>query len=563
MTRRLSGSALVAAGIALSLMTLRSLTGERAQAEAAVRAAVTQEADRGTGELRAIEAKVEAAADLQPLSAAISSQVDSATLLDLLDNEDWWRPYREEFAVVRVIVGGQVLAARGGPAAGDEAAVVALARKQLVGSARTTRDGQTFLLAAARLSVLPEKEPVLVLGLHVPTPAIAPALQPQDVRAARPLNWALAAAVGLGGVGLLVTGRRQRRSTPARTGQATGAVTTELPREPTLKLGSRREIPQPDVSLAVPVVATPPRAGKPFGRYRLLDRLGEGGMSEIFLAEASGVAGFTRTFVLKRLRPELARDKDAVAQFVDEARLQAGLVHSNIVPVFDFGVVDGEYFMTQEYIVGRDLARLMERHPGALPAPLAYFVAHETLQALAYAHSHHDQDGGELGVVHRDVSPANIMVSNAGEVKLADFGIVKLNSRVSRTQVGMVKGNANFMSPEQARGQAVDARSDLFSLALALYYALSGELLYTGSNDLEVLYRAAGGLDADDIARIRKLADPAPQILERAMALDPADRFQSATEFADALAVHMGGGRAALTRLMQDLSTADPRRNTA
>src|SRR6187551_3196756 len=216
MTRRLSGSALVAAGIALSLMTLRSLTGERAQAEAAVRAAVTQEADRGTGELRAIEAKVEAAADLQPLSAAISSQVDSATLLDLLDNEDWWRPYREEFAVVRVIVGGQVLAARGGPAAGDEAAVVALARKQLVGSARTTRDGQTFLLAAARLSVLPEKEPVLVLGLHVPTPAIAPALQPQDVRAARPLNWALAAAVGLGGVGLLVTGRRQRRSTPAR-----------------------------------------------------------------------------------------------------------------------------------------------------------------------------------------------------------------------------------------------------------------------------------------------------------------------------------------------------------
>jgi len=231
--------------------------------------------------------------------------------------------------------------------------------------------------------------------------------------------------------------------------------------------------------------------------------------------------------------------------------------------VFDFGVVDGEYFMTQEYIVGRDLARLMEQRPGALPAPLAYFVAHEILQALAYAHAHHDQDGGALGVVHRDVSPANIMLSNAGEVKLADFGIVKLNSRVSRTQVGMVKGNANFMSPEQARGQAVDARSDLFSLALALYYALSGELLYTGSNDLEVLYRAAGGLDADDIARIRKLADPAPQILERAMALDPADRFQSATEFADALAVHMGGGRAALTRLMQDLSTADPRRNTA
>ncbi len=461
---------------------------------------------------------------------------------------------------MRVIVGDQVIAARGGSSlgAGDEAAIVTLARRQLVGSARATRDGQSFLLAAARLSVLPDKQPVLVLGLPAPAPAATPAaLQPQDARAAHPLSWALVAAVGLGGVGLLVTGRRPGRAT----GAATGQITIELPREPTLKLGSRREPPQPPAPL--PDFAPPARAGKPFGRYRLLDRLGEGGMSEIFLAEASGVAGFTRTFVLKRLRPELARDKDAVAQFVDEARLQAGLVHSNIVPVFDFGVVDGEYFMTQEYIIGRDLARLVERHPGGLPAPLAYFVAHETLQALAYAHAHHDQEGSALGVVHRDVSPANIMLSNAGEVKLADFGIVKLNSRVSRTQVGMVKGNANFMSPEQARGQAVDARSDLYSLALALYYSLSGELLYSGNNDLEVLYRAAGGVDVDDIARIRKLADPAPQILERAMALDPGERFQSATEFADALAVHMGGGRAALTRLMQDLSTADPRRNTA
>ena len=156
------------------------------------------------------------------------------------------------------------------------------------------------------------------------------------------------------------------------------------------------------------------------------------------------------------------------------------------------------------------------------------------------------------------------MVSNAGEVKLADFGIVKLTSRVSRTQVGMVKGNANFMSPEQARGLPVDARSDLFSLALALFYSLSGELLYSGTNDLEVLYRAASGLGVEDIERIRMLADPAPQILERAMATDPGDRFQSATEFADALAVHMGGGRAALTRLMQDLFTADQqRRDTA
>src|SRR4029077_19834709 len=157
---------------------------------------------------------------------------------------------------------------------------------------------------------------------------------------------------------------------------------------------------------------------------------------ELFIAEAAGVEGFTRTFVLKRLRPELARDKEAVAQFIDEARMQASLVHSNIVPVFDFGVVGGEYFMTQEYIVGRDLSRLMARYyesTGAgLPSSIAYYIAHETLQALAYAHDKQDRAGSPMGIVHRDISASNVMVSMLGEVKLSDFGIVKSNRRVSR-----------------------------------------------------------------------------------------------------------------------------------
>src|SRR5450432_2904584 len=180
-------------------------------------------------------------------------------------------------------------------------------------------------------------------------------------------------------------------------------------------------------------------------------------MSEVFTAVAQGVEGFSRTFVLKRLRPELAREREAIAQFIDEARLQAALVHSNIVPVFDFGMVgNGEYFMTQEYIVGRDLLRVMTKHqehaPGGLEPRLATYLAYETLQALAYAHDHCDKEGSPLHLVHRDVSPGNLMISLSGEVKLADFGIVKASRRVSRTQVGMVKGNANFMSPEQARG---------------------------------------------------------------------------------------------------------------
>ena len=304
-----------------------------------------------------------------------------------------------------------------------------------------------------------------------------------------------------------------------------------------------------------------------FGRYRLVDRLTEGGMSELFIAKAAGIEGFSRSFVLKRLRPELARDKEAVAQFIDEARLQADLVHSNIVPVFDFGVVGGEYFMTQEYIAGRDLGRLMERHAerGArgLPSPVAYYAAHETLQALAYAHSKRSHDGTPLGIVHRDIAAGNILVSLAGEVKLSDFGIVKSNDRVSRTQIGVVKGNANFMSPEQARGQAVDARSDLFSLGLVLYHCLSGEMLYPGHNDLEVLHHAAGGLLREDFERIRRLPDPAPQILERALALDPSERFQSAFEFADELAIHMGGGRNGAAHLIRELFAQELLHETA
>jgi serine/threonine protein kinase len=311
---------------------------------------------------------------------------------------------------------------------------------------------------------------------------------------------------------------------------------------------------------------TPAVPGDQFGRYRLVDRLGEGGMSELFVAEAAGVEGFTRAFVLKRLRHELAHNKEAVAQFIDEARMQAGLVHSNIVPVFDFGVVAGEYFMTQEYIVGRDLGRLVTRNfeltSAGMPETLAYYVAHETLQALAYAHERHDKAGEPMGIVHRDVSAGNVMVSLQGEVKLSDFGIVKSNRRVTQTQVGMVKGNANFMSPEQARGQTVDHRSDLFSLAHVLHYCLTGYLLYTGENDLDVLYRAAGGLTEEDFARLERLPEPARGVLTKALAFDPGQRFQSATEFADALAAHSGGGKSATARMMRQLFGAEIQRET-
>ena len=585
---RLVGTTLIAAAVAIALLAYRSATGGRAQAEATMRA----EADRQTvlrqAELRAIEGKVQTAADLRALNAALGARVDSATMIDLLDNEDWWRPYREEFPLVRVIVGNTVVAARGaGGGAAVGADVVKAARRQMVASAQTTIGTASYLMAAARLPALSDDDAILLLGRPAtpPPPATVAPAPPERVP---PLAWAIAAGVALAGVALLVSGRGKRPAgraavtTRTRLGPAPAAppaaeaIVIPIIHETTLKFGDPRE-PRNDVEAAPAAAPAPaptivivsPNAGPPvvFGRYRLVDRLSEGGMSELFIAKAAGIEGFTRSFVLKRLRPELARDKEAVAQFIDEARLQADLVHSNIVPVFDFGVVGGEYFMTQEYIAGRDLGRLMERYAerGArgLPSPVAYYAAHETLQALAYAHSKRSHDGTPLGIVHRDIAAGNILVSLAGEVKLSDFGIVKSNDRVSRTQIGVAKGNANFMSPEQARGQAVDARSDLFSLGLVLYHCLSGEMLYPGQNDLEVLHHAAGGLLRDDFERIRRLPDPAPQILERALALDPNERFQSAFEFADELAIHMGGGRNGAAHLIRELFAQELLHETA
>jgi hypothetical protein len=302
---------------------------------------------------------------------------------------------------------------------------------------------------------------------------------------------------------------------------------------------------------------TDPNAATTFGRYTLLDRLGAGGMAEVYTAVTFGAAGFRRTFVVKRLRAELARDATVVAQFIDEAKLGSTLVHSNIIPVFDFGKVGDEYFLAQEYILGRDMgriaARMVERNGTALPYGVVLHVAHETLKALEYAHTRLADDGSPLGIVHRDVSPNNVLVSARGEVKLFDFGIVKAEGRVSKTQQGVVKGNVSFMSPEQARGADVDARADLFSMGLVIFYCLTGEVLYRGNTTYELLVRAATGPDVSEQARIAALPAPCAEIVAKALQVDPAARYQSAGEFATALLPHITGAAAQLTRMMHEL----------
>ncbi|HXU03077.1 MAG TPA: serine/threonine-protein kinase, partial [Polyangia bacterium] len=243
------------------------------------------------------------------------------------------------------------------------------------------------------------------------------------------------------------------------------------------------------------------------------------------------------------------------------------LVHSNIIPVFDFGKVGDEYFLAQEYILGRDLGRLtgraIEKQQRALPPTTVLYAAAETLRALEYAHTKLGEHGRPMGIVHRDVSPSNILVSARGEVKLFDFGIVKAEGRVTKTQHGVVKGNVSFMSPEQARGINVDGRADLFSVGLVIFYCLTGEILYRGSTTYELLVKAATGPGPEELARIAALPAPCGDIVRKALEVDPTKRYQTAGEFGAALASHVTGGGAEAGALMSTLFAEDFRAEEA
>lgn len=275
-------------------------------------------------------------------------------------------------------------------------------------------------------------------------------------------------------------------------------------------------------------------------RYEVVAPLGEGGMARVAVAVVRGAEGFKRTFVVKRLRPELSNNPEVVSQFIDEARLGASLVHSNIIPVFDFGRDAEGYYLAQEYILGRDVDALItaskEKRARPLEPGVVLYIAQEGLKALGYAHTRVNDAGKPMGLVHRDVSPNNLMVSARGEVKLLDFGIVKSDDRSTRTQAGVVKGNLFFMSPEQARALPVDPRSDLFSMGMVIFSALTGDPLYSGNNVYDLMTRAAAGLTDEDRERVRSGCGALAEVVLKALSLDPAQRYPNAEEFGKALA---------------------------
>ena len=295
-----------------------------------------------------------------------------------------------------------------------------------------------------------------------------------------------------------------------------------------------------------------------FGRYFLVDRIGEGGMAEVYTAVAFGAESFRRAFVVKLLHGSAQRTDALVEMFIDEAKLASTLVHSNIIPVYDFGKMGDEYFMAQEYVIGRDLRRFVTTALKADKKPLderlAVHIVREALRALEYAHTQTTEDGRPRGIVHRDVSPNNILVSARGEVKLFDFGIAKAEEgRIHQTQTGVVKGNVQYMSPEQARGEHVDARADVYSMGLVLYFLLAGSSLYRGDSAYTLLVQAAQGLTAELLPQLEKLPAQVAAVLRVALEPDREQRFQSAAAFDNALSRLPAASASELARDIQRL----------
>jgi eukaryotic-like serine/threonine-protein kinase len=275
-----------------------------------------------------------------------------------------------------------------------------------------------------------------------------------------------------------------------------------------------------------------------FGKYLLLDRIAVGGMAEVFAAKAFGVEGFERILAIKKILPTMGEDPELVSMFVDEARIAVQLSHPNIVQVLELGKHDETLYIAMEYISGRDLRQLLDRfrrRGQPMPIPQACAIAARVCDALDYAHRKGDASGKPLGIVHRDVSPQNVLVSFDGGVKLIDFGIAKAERRLQKTQSGILKGKFSYMSPEQVRGEALDRRSDVFAAGVLLWELICGRKLFTGDSDYAVL------------EKVRRVEVPPPasvnpevprelsRVVLAALAPEPRDRYQWCGDLQDDL----------------------------
>ncbi|MEM6295653.1 MAG: serine/threonine-protein kinase [Myxococcota bacterium] len=290
------------------------------------------------------------------------------------------------------------------------------------------------------------------------------------------------------------------------------------------------------------------------GRYELIHRLGHGGMASVYLGRAIGTAGFERLVAVKVIHPHLANEAEFVEMFLDEARIAAKIHHPNVCETIDLGDDDGLFFMVMEYVEGETLSSLIRQLDKAeerLPVSVALQIASDACRGLAAAHDLAEHDGSKLDLVHRDVSPHNLLVTMDGRVKVVDFGIMKAAGKRSSTLTGQLRGKLTYMSPEQARGEPVDRRSDIYAVGVILWELIAGTRFYRGKTDSEILAQVSLGRTRD----IREFCEDVPAsvvaVLDKALANSRSDRYATAQDMLKDL-------RSALRQLL-DADEDDPR----
>lgn len=277
-------------------------------------------------------------------------------------------------------------------------------------------------------------------------------------------------------------------------------------------------------------------------RYRIIEKIDAGGMAEIYRGAAVSMDGFEKSVAIKRILPSLTQDAKFVAMFLDEARLSMQLNHANVVQILDLGKVGETYFMSMELIDGANLRRLIQRSIDLVrpfPISVACFIAMEMAKGLAYAHEKTDAQGHSLGIVHRDVSPPNVLVSRQGEVKITDFGLAKAKSNVSVSDSDIVKGKFAYLSPEVVDGKEPDARADIYAVGIILWEMLCGRRLFVARNDMETVELVRKGEVPKATTLRDDVDDELDKLLQRALAKNVKRRFQSCREVEQELAGYL------------------------
>ena len=277
----------------------------------------------------------------------------------------------------------------------------------------------------------------------------------------------------------------------------------------------------------------------PFGDYFLLEKLNTGGMAEVFKAKTFGVEGFERIVAVKKILPSIAEDKEFISMFIDEAKIAVQLTHANIAQIFDLGNINGDYYIAMEYVAGHDLRVIFDRCVRTnkkLDIGCVCYIISKICEGLDYAHNKKDVNGEPMNIIHRDISPQNILISYDGDCKLIDFGIAKATNKSSATQVGILKGKFSYMSPEQVSGKTnLDRRSDIFALGIVLYEMLTMKRLFLGASDFETLEKIRKVEVSPPTLYNSDIPEELEDIVLKALEKDVSARYQTAAELQDAL----------------------------